>query len=507
MTNPTSDNSSGDDKTSIIGKVSIVNTTTDSNSWATTAVRRKPRSKLEQGTTEAIIPRSRRALLQDKDKEKLIASMVKGLSSKFTVLDVTKLLEESSFQISHTANLSIQLREIQLHFAEYDLLHIFTKFPDLDFDVPDLADAFHAQKTINLFESFDSIDLHTACQTVVWMRAYMDDETLRELNWTHKYLINSCEDDSGEGSLFNSVSSKVATIETEDTGQRGGPITFMLIISFIISSSEEALGLLADKLQTLKITDYQGENVITMNSQLKYVINRLSHTNHLPQDIDKKIIKLMQTSSNEDFNAAFRTLGNLVDLGYSKTPVWSESLGKAEILYTKELTKGNWVSDIANDANSAFKAGVTCFNCGEPGHIAPNCPHKSNEHKKSSDDLSLRPSSQHGDVMTMIGDKKCWTRSSKGEQQKWCGKCKLGDKIGRWTTNGRRHFTHEHTGGAAAPHANLCKETNASGSAIADATAPPAASDTATAPSQEKKTSFSSTLTSFASIARGATKE
>ena len=171
MTNPTSDNSSGDDKSSIIGKVTIVKTTIDSNSWATTSVRRKPRSKLEQGTTKA-----------NKDKEKLIASMVKGLSSKFTVLDVTKLLEESSFQISHRANLSIQLCEIQLHFAEYDLLHIFTKFPDLDFDVPDLADAFHAQKTINLFESFDSIDLHTACQTVVWMRAYMDDETLRELN-------------------------------------------------------------------------------------------------------------------------------------------------------------------------------------------------------------------------------------------------------------------------------------------------------------------------------------
>ena len=273
----TSDTSSGDSKTSIIdqhiGNVTI-DVTIDSNSWITTAVRRKPRSKLEQGTTEAIIPRSRRALLQYKDKETLIASMVKGLSSKFSVLDVCKLLEESSFQISHTANLSIQLREIQLHFGEYDLLHIFTQFLDLDFDVPDLADAFHAQKTINLFESFDSIDLHMACQTVMWMRAYMDNETLRELNWTHKYLINSCEDGSGEGSLFNSVSSKVASFETQDVGQHGGPITFMLIIcSFIISSSKEALVLLADKLQTLKIIDYQGENVITMNAQLKYVIN------------------------------------------------------------------------------------------------------------------------------------------------------------------------------------------------------------------------------------------
>ena len=66
------------------------------------------------------------------------------------------------------------------------------------------------------------------------MHAYMDDETLCELNWTHKYLINSCEDDSGEGSLFNSVSSKVASIESQDVGQRGGPITFMFIISFII---------------------------------------------------------------------------------------------------------------------------------------------------------------------------------------------------------------------------------------------------------------------------------
>ena len=88
--------------------------------------------------------------------------MVKGFSSKFSVLDVRKLLKESSFQISHAANLSIELCEIQLHFGEYDLLHIFTQFLDLNFDVPDLADTVHAQKTINLFESFvDSIDLHT----------------------------------------------------------------------------------------------------------------------------------------------------------------------------------------------------------------------------------------------------------------------------------------------------------------------------------------------------------
>ena len=67
MTKTSSDTSSGDSKTSIIdqhiGNVTI-DVTIDSNSWITTAVRRKPRSKLEQVTTEAIIPRSRRALLQ-----------------------------------------------------------------------------------------------------------------------------------------------------------------------------------------------------------------------------------------------------------------------------------------------------------------------------------------------------------------------------------------------------------------------------------------------------------
>ena len=65
--------------------------------------------------------------------------MTKGLSAKFSVIDVRKLLNESSFQISHTVNLAIQLREIQVHFGEYDLLHLFTKFPDLDLDVSDPA--------------------------------------------------------------------------------------------------------------------------------------------------------------------------------------------------------------------------------------------------------------------------------------------------------------------------------------------------------------------------------
>ena len=199
----------------------------------------------------------------------------------------------------------------------------------------------------------------------------------------------------------------------------------------------------------------------------------------------------MQTSSNEDFNTAFCTLGNLVDLGYTKTPLWSESLAQAETLYTKEVNKGNWISDVANDANSAFKAsssgGVTCYNCDEDGHISPNCPRKSNEHKKLSDDLTLCPSSQHGDVLTLSGDKKCWTHGTKDEQQKWCGKCKIGEKIGRWTNAGRRHFTHEHSGAPPAPHANLYKETNASEPKPAAAAAAAAAAPTAAAASTARR--------------------
>ena len=488
-----------DSKSNVTGK-STPPVPVDSTSWLTTAVRRKPRSKLELGTSEPIIPRSRRVLLQDKDKEKLVATMTKGLSTKFSVIDVRKLLDESSFQISHTANLAIQLREIQVHFGEYDLLHLFTKFPDLDLDVSDPADAFNAKNTINLLESYDSIDLDTVCHTVVWMRAYMDDETLRELNWTHKYLLNSCEDSSGDGSLFNSVSSKVANLESLDVGQGGGPITFMLIISFILSSSEEALTLLADKLQNLKITDYQGENIITMNSQLKHVISRLSQTDHLPVDIDKKILKLLQTSSNEDFNKTFHTLQNLVSLGIATIPNWSDLLAKAEIIYTRECTSGNWTMDVAHDANSAFKADtIICYNCGEPGHLAPNCPHKKNEHKKTSDDLTLRPSKQNGDTLQMNGDKKCWSRTIKGEVQKWCGKCKFGDKLGRWTTNNRRHFTFEHSGGGPeAPHANICKATS-----DPDSASPASAQSSDSSPPVEKKQSFSSTLSSFADIAKG----
>ena len=225
-----------------------------------------------------------------------------------------------------------------------------------------------------------------------------------------------------------------------------------------------------------------------MNTQLKHVISRLSQTNHLPIDIDKKILKLLQTSSNTDFNTAFGTLQNLISLGVTKTPLWSESLAKAELLYTQECTKGNWIMDVASDANSAFKASkITCYICCEDDHIAPNCPHKSNEHKKKSDDLSLRPSKTNGDTLQMNGEKKCWTRNVKGEVQKWCGKCKLGgDKLGCWTTNNRHHFTFEHSGGTEAPHhANLCKvgsdpTTQSSGSDSSASTGSPAASGAAT---------------------------
>ena len=106
----------------------------------------------------------------------------------------------------------------------------------------------------------------------------------------------------------------------------------------------------------------------------------------------------------------------------------------------------------------------------------------------------------------MNGDKKCWSHSIKGEVQKWCVKCKFGDKLGRWTTNNRRHFTFEHSGGGPdAPHANICKVTSDSDSdsASSDSASPDSAQSSDSGPPVEKKQSFSSTLLSFADIAKG----
>ena len=147
-----------------------------------------------------------------------------------------------------------------------------------NFDKQDPTLQLNGMKTINLLQAYNAFSVENATKTVRWMCQYLDDnELLDNLTWSHTFLLNCCENDLGEGSLYNTVSSEIDRLCKLDSKFIGGPVTFMVIISNIISSSDEVLKILESKLKTIKVTNFCGENIKSLTTQLTYVNFCLSY--------------------------------------------------------------------------------------------------------------------------------------------------------------------------------------------------------------------------------------
>ncbi len=403
------------------------------------------------------------------------------------------MLSSLAANVATTSNI---LGRVESHLKNYDLANIFTNFPVLDFTTHPTEQAkwWDGCKTINLFRQYDSISLDAVVKTTAWMRVKIKDPELRrELNWTHTFLLGNCEDASGSQSLHALVTGEVDQIKGTGTNSLkcGGPITLMVILNKINSSSAKALEKLAKVFQTLKISEVKGENIPFICNQLTYIIKRLEETS-LPLTLISDLFNLMQTSSSETFNSMFKHWNGLIIMNMAPPTSWLEILSKARIMYTSLSDEGEWNFAAEESGASIFRAegggnawNPTCFNCGEPGHIKPNCPKLQNggvgRGTKNSNPWFLRPSSRNGDTCRMVGQNKCWEKNINGVSAAWCGRCvsKTSGKAGLWTGPPRRHFTFECTT-SKNDSANLCQDVTSSQPIDTAATTDPAPTTSST---------------------------
>ena len=426
---------------------------------ASMQIRSAPRNSIEQLGNQALITRQDRCTLNHKELTRLVKEIIEPLTQKFVAIDLGKFwTDQECDQIAHTASLTQTLNIARNHLKRYDLCHIFEDFPVLEQSHANQNQPhtwWNNRKTINLLEKYDSMKTLDVAKTVLWMRLYLDDETLNELAWTHSFFHNSCESESGHGSLFSLVASEVDRLIGINAGYSGGPVTLMIILSNLTSSSENAKKMLETKIKTLKITDMPGENISMVINQLSYVIRRLSQ-DKLPSDLSTNLITMFQTSSNSKFNKGFETLENCITMGTVTTPTWEELFDKANFVYVKAMhSVEGWVTNPTEHGPSGFKAllaDVVCHHCKKPGHIRPNCPELQNDNSQGNGsnntipEVYRRPRSTLGDKKTPHGDKSCWSRTLNGETAHWCGRCKKGGWKGMWTTGPSKHFTDEHPG-------------------------------------------------------------
>jgi hypothetical protein len=93
--------------------------------------------------------------------------------------------------------------------------------------------------------------------------------------------------------------------------QQGGPLILFLVLKKVHNASEQHLEHLKDKVEILKVSDLEGENVDTAVSLINaaYLIFISSSTatqSRVPPEWSKTLIQVFQTTTVPEFNQIFK---------------------------------------------------------------------------------------------------------------------------------------------------------------------------------------------------------
>lgn len=278
--------------------------------------------------------------------------------------------------------------------------------------------------------------------------------------------------------LLNSIDSTLkADMRSKITADMLGPEVWMVIVMELQSGSYRAMEAKKEKLRKIKLSDFPGENVKTMNNEVVTLCSELDQANRLPEDALVTVVSKYGKSTVEEFRIGFIARRNAVEdyvsRNYGRTNAEIIGAGQELITYrtlTEEgegkyqslLDSGEWTAaqsgsdksgapevfcmetlsdqgkSIMMECHAATNGDgeIICFLCKEKGHIARFCPKSGNQPPpNNNNNKGGKKKIRWQQIPPKQGEMK--QKMVKGKKYLWCAHC------GRWTMS---HSTDQHEG-------------------------------------------------------------
>ena len=281
------------------------------------------------------------------------------------------------------------IEEMKIHFFRYDVLPVFEIVTYDDSDCSTILEHKY------LITDYGTITTEEVRRSNYWYMYCVDGDDAKgfqeSMQWSCDYLERSM-DASLKSRCMNSYLEESAT-------QRGGPLLFRIMMDYLVRNTRTAAQHMVKKIESYKISDTAGEDVTKLKAIVVATVKRLEHmkdptTNrpYLPDDLNSKLITVLQTSSVGSFNEVFSTIyknakTNAKPREDPKLPDVMHLMGKAESEYMELCAENKWTgTNTTESRNSVFQAGgrqrqhqsgkskPKCHNCGSPKHLLPECP-------------------------------------------------------------------------------------------------------------------------------------
>ena len=426
----------------------------------TTANRFNPvaRTADEQTNVPISIPNWKRATLKPVDLEKLRVNATKGISKKFSLMSVSGSFVDGVELLKENIVATALIDRVEEHCRAYGMEEVF------DIVKPPGAGgiAIDPEATKSLFTHYSTLPKEAILASVSFYRSHVQAYDLENLSWSEQFLSNCCDE-----TLRAKLDERMASYTSS---QRGGPSYFYEMMQAIMTMTTEGATLMKEKLRTLTMQDFAGEDVHKAATLIRGTVKRLEMINDVPADLSRQVIKIFLTCSVPEFVRVFSTIDSLHTVGGLVGGVKYTAADLVEVAESAYLKLSTVWNIDPTDKPTSFVAnqnrnGVTCWGCGQKGHSLHDCPHKTEAEKKiifeerkqrkggkgggsgngnngggdsnNSGKTPKNPNSNNTLCKIPSKDGEDHTKVINGVERKWCNICKLWNKS---------HHTSGHTG-------------------------------------------------------------
>jgi hypothetical protein len=339
--------------------------------------------------SEPTLRKEKRVALKDDKWLSVKTTMEKGLEKKYSEVSIS---ETDLSTLSNTYELVQQNKAIVNHLQNWDMDDVFTLVTGFEANGVDA-------KTVDLLKEwpntaikdikFSNTWYHTNTSSTVapWVR--------QNLECSSRFIEDSCDED-----MRAQLTDQLATYKASE---RGGPLTFKLLMDLVQVNSERAIKHLIGSVKTIDVKNFDGENIVEVVSQVRGAHSRLMMVSFggaasaVPITFCEDVMDALATTSTPTFNEAFdyRKLRATTRLsGGGKTNYNVDQILEAALeLYNEMMQDDSWLGVKSKAKETAFTAvkkaknGKTeaalvstsadgaprkCFNCGGD-HMLPQC--------------------------------------------------------------------------------------------------------------------------------------
>ena len=309
-----------------------------------------------------LVPKSQRKNLSTSDKQKYRTNAVTSIVPKFTTLKTKPGTEE----LENVYSLALLLRSFEEECIKYQMEDVFMILPH------NLDGSINSNGTPrNLFQQYKQIelpDIKLSCKS--YFEFGSEDYIVENLAWSGEKLLNSCDD-----SLRQTIQGHSLNFEVHE---RVGPVYLKVMLDIIFNVSDRSLRALVSRIENMKLSDYNGENVAKACDFLRSAHLILVNCDFMPPDFIDQLYKFFKTAHSVDFQQQISSLQVMISLSDTKnTPEFV--IDFAEKQYNTLLASGDWDKAANAKGESAFVSQLNrrkCYNCGSPDHLANKCPQR-----------------------------------------------------------------------------------------------------------------------------------